>query len=554
MAVKEYVLDIWFDDRLGLGYEMFSIFKEASISVLGMEVRHERVSFKFECLSSGELRSIIDSIKKIDGVKKIDIVDLMPYEEREQQLSTILNCVSEGIIAVDQDGMITHMNGKAKQIINAGTDDLIGKHAGSVMHHDIPMLQTIDTGKSYSLHEIKFKRGRKIIHYLTSGVPIYDKNEKVIGAVATLKDYKQVEEIISKVDKLPSSAFHGITYQNAQMRNIIETVKIISKSTSTVLIRGESGTGKELFARSVHMESNRADKPFVIVNCAALPESLLESELFGYVEGSFTGAVKGGKKGLFEQANKGTLFLDEIGELSLHMQVRLLRVLQEKTIRKIGSDKEVHVDVRIIAATHRNLEEMVDKETFREDLYYRLNVVPLYIPPLRKRKEDIPLLVNQLAQKIARKLDRKEIVIDNEGMKFLIDQRWPGNVRQLENTLERVVNIVRDSVITLRDIKEWTNLSEKRSENFPDKRSVDHQPFIDDADYKLSINLKYKEKIPYLKEIVGEVERKVLSEVLKVHNSSRKAGKVLDISNTTVINKMHKYGISSPQILIEQGQ
>ncbi|NSL52556.1 sigma 54-interacting transcriptional regulator [Calidifontibacillus erzurumensis] len=533
MSERDIILDIWFDDRIGLGYEVLGLLKEKNINLVGMEAKvREKMSIKFESASC-DIESLIASLKQIEGIKSVTKVDFMPYEQREQQLSTILNSVSEGVIAVNHLGVITHINEKAKEIFYLNNENPVGQKIENVFPNNTPILKTLKTGESYSLHEMKYKKGNKVIHYFTSGVPILNKSGNIIGAVATIKDFKQVEEIISKVDKHSPFSFHEIIFQSPQMRKIIETAKIVSKSTSTILIRGESGTGKELFARAIHTESNRADQPFIIINCAALPESLLESELFGYVEGAFTGAVKGGKRGLFEQANKGTLFLDEVGELSLHMQVRLLRVLQEKTIRRIGSNKEIPIDVRIIAATHRNLEEMVNDGKFREDLYYRLNVVPLFIPPLRDRKEDIPLLVNHLTQKICRKLGKEIVNIDNAGMKFLMEQSWPGNVRQLENILERIINIITRPVITVQDFIEWTNLSDKQS--------------VLNKEDSLLIKINLEQNIPQLKDIVCEVERKVLSQVLKVHKSSRKAGKALGISNTTVINKMRKYGIHSEE-------
>ncbi|WP_106406281.1 sigma 54-interacting transcriptional regulator [Bacillus marinisedimentorum] len=534
MPKQEYVLDIRFNDRIGLGYEVFSLLKGRNINLVGMEAKaHEKMSIKFECASSASIQWLINDLQEINGIHSIKVTGLMPYEERERQLTTILNSVDEGVIAVDQDGIVTHINEKAREIFYIGSENVIGVSAQTLLQKQIPIIEMLKTGQAYKLQEVKLKKNNKVLHYLTSGVPIFNKSGEVIGAVATIKDFKQVEEIISKVDRQKRFSFNEIIYQSPQMHNVIETAKMISKSTSSILIRGESGTGKELFARAIYRESNRADQPFVVINCAALPESLLESELFGYEEGAFTGASRGGKKGLFEQAHTGTLFLDEIGELSLHMQVRLLRVLQEGTIRRVGGTKEIPVDVRIIAATHRNLEEMVEKNDFREDLYYRLNVVPLNIPPLCKRKEDIPLLVNYLLRKLSRKLERPDTSIDNESMNYLMEQTWPGNVRQLENTLERMINLASGTTITIDDFHAWTALSSERPAAAPKQQDGE----------SLSITVDLNGDIPQLKDIVSEVERKVILEVLKTHDSSRKAGRVLGISNTTVINKMKKLGI-----------
>ncbi|MCL6635411.1 MAG: sigma 54-interacting transcriptional regulator, partial [Peptococcaceae bacterium] len=222
----------------------------------------------------------------------------------------------------------------------------------------------------------------------------------------------------------------------------------VARSASTVLLLGESGTGKELFAHAIHNASPRCLGPFVRVNCAALPENLLESELFGYQEGAFTGAKKGGKTGKFELADGGTIFLDEIGDMPLNMQAKILRVLQEREIERVGGSRPVKVDVRVIAATNRNLEEMVRKKQFREDLFYRLNVVTMEIPPLRERVEDIPLLVDFFLKKLARRLGCGRKKMSGDALAVLLHHRWPGNIRELENVLERALNIMEGDTVT----------------------------------------------------------------------------------------------------------
>jgi TyrR family helix-turn-helix protein/PAS domain S-box-containing protein len=537
MRGKEYVLEIGFHDRLGLGYEVFSLLRLKNINLLGMEAKViGKMTIKFKGVKLDELEEFIIELKKIKDIKTIIFQNSMPYEERENELKTILNSVSEGVIAINKDGVITHINEVAKEIFQFKMDSVIGKPIKELLKENIPIIDTINTGKPYKLHEVKIRMGSKELHYLSSGVPVLNQGGEVIGAVATIKDFKQVKEIISKVEKKKPFSFQDIVFQSSQMKYVIETAAMVSKSKSTILLRGESGTGKELFAKAIHMEGHRSHLPFVVINCAALPENLLESELFGYEEGSFTGASKGGKKGLVEQADKGTLFLDEIGELSLHMQVRLLRVLQENTLRRIGGNKEVQIDVRIIAATHRNLEDMVKQDLFREDLYYRLNVVPIHIPSLRERRDDIPLLVNHLIRKICSKLERAEIHLPSESMNYLVTQSWPGNVRQLENTLERILNVITHPEITVFDFCQWINLDTPERLNHFDENVI-------------SIQISLNKDFPQLKDIVDEVERKVILQVLKTHDSSRKAGRVLGISNTTVLNKMKKYGIDYEQVL-----
>jgi len=527
---QEFVLQIDFVDRIGLGNEVFKILKDHHINLLGMEAKaNQGMTIKFKHVEQLRLQELIGDLEKIEGVISVFVKDQMPYEQREDELRTILNLVSEGIIAVDQFGHITHINEVASQILHLSVKEAIGKRIDQLLHSDIPIIETLKTGQKYHLKEIKIKKEQKEFHYLTSGTPIINDKDQIIGAVATLKDYKQVEEIISKVDnKKRLTTFHDIIYHSEKMRKIVDTAKMVAKGDSSVLLRGESGTGKELFARAIHMESNRSHAPFIAINCAALPETLLESELFGYEEGSFTGAVKGGRKGLFEQADGGTLFLDEIGEISPHIQVRLLRVLQENMVRRVGGSKEITIDVRIIAATHRNLEEMIAKGLFREDLYYRLNVIPLRIPPLRERPEDIPFIARHLIRKIFAKLNKPDIHISEEVIEHLMIQRWPGNVRQLENALERIANVIDQPEITLHHVLNWTNVEPIR----PSKQQSDDM---------LHIAIPLKGKWPTLKEIVQEVEKQVLKQVLKTHDSSRKAGSVLGVSNTTILNKVKLY-------------
>jgi transcriptional regulator with PAS, ATPase and Fis domain len=263
----------------------------------------------------------------------------------------------------------------------------------------------------------------------------------------------QINEIISN-DKTKSS-FENIIGNNEKFLSTVYKAKLISKSCSTVMIRGESGTGKELLARAIHSASSRSDRLFIAVNCASIPENLIESELFGYEEGAFTGALKGGKVGKFELANKSTLFLDEIGDMPLSMQAKLLRVLQENTVDRVGGKIPVPIDVRIIAATHRDLEAMVENGEFRQDLYYRLNVIPLNIPPLRERKDDILLIVQDLLIKYCKELRKPMLQFNYAVEKALTSYDWPGNFRQVKNVIEYMVNMAESNIITVNEIPEY---------------------------------------------------------------------------------------------------
>ncbi len=268
-----------------------------------------------------------------------------------------------------------------------------------------------------------------------------------LGIVTVYHDVSEINRLKRELDRVNQKlrkvevkyTFKDIIGKNPELLKVIETAKVAAMTPATIMIRGESGTGKEIMANAVHNTSKRRNEKFVKINCSSIPEELLESELFGYKEGAFTGARRGGKKGLFQEADGGTLFLDEIGDVSPKMQVKLLRTLQEREIMPVGSTESIPVDVRIISATNKNLEEMVENGQFREDLYYRLNVFPLYIPPLRKRKEDMEAIVLYLLNKYDSFYDRQVISIDPKAVELLQEKDWPGNIRELENVISRAL-------------------------------------------------------------------------------------------------------------------
>jgi transcriptional regulator of aroF, aroG, tyrA and aromatic amino acid transport len=343
---------------------------------------------------------------------------------------------------------------------------------------------------------------------------------EAIRQIASITDVLLLDDVSTK-NKTTESAviFDEILHASTTMQQVIAMAKRCAVSESTVLIRGETGTGKELFAKALHAGSPRASKSFLAINCAALPENLLESELFGYEDGAFTGASHGGKAGLFELSNGGTLFLDEIGEISPHVQAKLLRVLQEHKIRRIGSKKEMSLDVRIIAATNQDLEKMLHDGSFRADLYYRLNVVPLFLPPLRERREDISILVPAFLQQYAKHLNRDTLTISSEAMATLMQYDWPGNIRELENRIERAVNLVEGHCIQREDI------------------------VIDSKKISTHLETECTEGKKTLREILDETEKKILCQALCHYHTSRKLARVLGISHTGVIQKLHKYGL-----------
>jgi DNA-binding NtrC family response regulator len=315
--------------------------------------------------------------------------------------------------------------------------------------------------------------------------------------------------------------FENIISQSRKMRAVIETVAQVARRDSTVLLSGESGTGKELLAKAIHQSSLRANKPFVTVNCGALPETLAESELFGHRKGSFTGAIAD-RAGKFEAANEGTVFLDEVGELTLPLQVKLLRVIQEREIDKIGNPHPLKVNVRILAASNRNLKNLVEDGQFREDLYYRLSVVTVELPPLRERREDIPLLAQHLLQQFATRYSSSSLTISEEAMEKLLQYNWPGNVRELQNVIERLAVLAKDNVIREEHLPSEIRHSESRIAN---------------------LNLKLPEEGIDLEEIEKEILIRALE---KSGWNQTQAAKYLNISRKTLIYRMEKFSLAPP--------
>ncbi len=317
--------------------------------------------------------------------------------------------------------------------------------------------------------------------------------------------------------------------KSAPMKRVFSLIERVADTDSTVLILGESGTGKELVARAIHQASSRRKGPFVPVNCGAIPEELLESELFGHEKGAFTGAIKT-RLGRFELAHGGTIFLDEIAEMSSKLQVKLLRVLQEKTIERVGGTHTISIDIRIIAATNKNLEEEVQKKNFREDLYYRLNVIPIYLPPLRERKDDIPLLVNHFIQKFNQQKRRDIQGIEPEALDLLLRHDWPGNVRELENVIERMIILAEEETITKADIPEYI------------RGSIEERAFVPLEDVEIP------EEGINLPKLVSEFEKRLILKALdKTGWVKNRAAKLLHINRTTLIEKMKKQKIFTPR-------
>lgn len=380
---------------------------------------------------------------------------LVPYTRdrlREKHLmEAVVNSAHDAVIAVDRHGNITLANEHAKKLLGL-SGDVLGKPITDYIPHS-DMMRVLKTGR-HEIGDVATVMDRSIV---INRIPVVVKDQ-IVGAVSNFKEIIDIQKMeMSLRKKLHENGLEAryrldsIIGTSAEIQETKEQAALFAKTNATVLITGESGTGKELFAQGIHLESGRALGPFLAVNCAALPESLLESELFGYEDGAFTGAKKGGKPGLFELAHGGTLFLDEIGEMPLRIQVLLLRVLQERRIRRVGGERIIPVDVRIVAATNRDLAEEIERDRFRADLYYRINMLKLDVPPLRDRLEDIPVLMDRMIQELNEQHEQKVERIDPAIYRLFQTYHWPGNVRELRNVVERMVLLAKGGKVCKED-------------------------------------------------------------------------------------------------------
>lgn len=439
-----------------------------------------------------------------------------------EQVSAILDSIADGVFTVDQDFIITSFNRAAEGITGFTAEQAIGQRCYNIFRTSVCQTgclleESIRTGREITGLEVTIlNRRNEEVPISVSTAVLRDANDQVIGGVETFRDLTAVEGLRREIRR--RHRLHDLVSKNHQMQDVFALVPDVANSTAAVLIQGETGTGKELLARAIHQESPRREGPFVKVNCSALPDTLLESELFGHVAGAFTDARQD-RAGRFEMAAGGVIFLDEIGDTSPAMQVKLLRVLQDGTFEPVGSSETRTTDARLIAATHRDLKSLVAAEKFRQDLYYRINTVLLTLPPLRARREDIPLLAEHFIERFNSLTGKQVRNLSGDAMRLLMRYDWPGNVRELEHAIEHAFVLVKGPTVDGQHLPE---------------------ALLKDA-------ARYPEVVESsARSVLQDSERQVIEAALKRNHWNRAAaGRELGLSRTTLWRKMRRLGIES---------
>ncbi len=467
-----------------------------------------------------DITEIVEMAEEVTNLKSVQMM-----------LQAIINSSDDAISVVDETGKGIMVNPAYLRLTGLSPAEVIGKPATADIYEGESMhMHVLKTKKPVRGVRMKVGPNRKDVIVNVAPVIV---DGKLKGSVGVIHDMSEIKEVTAQLERAKQIirtleakySFDDIIGKSEEMQIAIKQAKIGASTPATILLRGESGTGKELFAHAIHNESNRKYNKFIRVNCAAISESLLESELFGYVEGAFTGAKRGGKRGLFEEANKGSIFLDEIGELSINTQAKLLRVLQEKEIVRVGGVKPIPVDVRVIAATNVNLEKGINEKLFREDLYYRINKMPIHIPPLRERKEDLLFLCNHLIQKINQDYGRSVEGISSAALEHLKKYDWPGNVRELENIIARAMI--------------YMQVGEKIID-------IQHLPLLNTAKAEKKVIEKSSTNTPSysLAESVQIYEKEKIIEALHINDGNKtQTAKYLGLSVRNLYYKLEKYHI-----------
>ncbi len=508
-------------NRSGITQEVLANLADHKLDLAAVEVETRHIYIDLPDLTEKNLPEVSRSLLTIGGIEKISRIDLLPLERRHLHLDALLSTIPDPVFAIDTSGTILSANTAATKPLGMHETDLIGTPIDRVLKSDNGVTLATDLleqhPKEVTLAEQPYLLELKPIYSQTTDNHS-DSNQPgvAVGSMLMLQAPPRLGHHISKVQMRSVSGFDAIAGQCRTLLQVKERALRFAAINAPLLIQGETGTGKELFARAVHQAGPLSSTAFLALNCATLPENLVESELFGYAAGAFSGAARSGKPGLFELADGGTIFLDEIGEMSLYVQAKLLRVIQDGSFRRVGGKNERKVKVRIICATHRDLEQLVGEGQFREDLMYRLNILNLQLPPLRQRREDIAPLAELFLAQAAAQIDCPTPPLSEAAKDILEAQPWPGNVRQLENILFRTVALSLDSPV---GADELNSAGINTTENVADEANES------------------------LKSAHAAFEKNLLTKLYQTYPSTRKLAARLGVSHTTIADKLRLYGI-----------
>lgn len=510
-------IDVQFRDRIGIAHEVLAILAKRGLNVVAVEVDPPHVYVNVPELRPDGLADLHVALTTVPDVTDVQPVDRLPGERRRLHLAALLSAMPDPALLVNADGTIVVGNAAAAAAAGTREEALRGLPLSDLLDDPAVHAELISTAFHAPPREVDVCGEA----YLLDCHPARAAGEtETAGGVITFSTPLRLGEHIHALQHNLSDGFASIRGDSPAIQSLKRQGMQVATLEAPVLILGETGTGKELIAHACHAASQRKDAPFLALNCAAVPENLAESELFGYAPGAFSGAQRGGKPGLLELANSGTILLDEIGEMSVYLQAKLLRFLNDGSFRRVGGERELRVDVRIIGATHRDLSAMVADKTFREDLYYRLNVLRLEVPPLRERGEDILLLARHFISDAAAQTRRPPPGLAPSARRLLQSSPWPGNVRQLQNIIFRAVAMSGKSVLEATDLElaDVAALPDVEADALPASWSAAEATF----------------------------ERSLLERLYPAYPSSRKLAARLNTSHTTIANKLRKYGIPKP--------
>jgi PAS domain S-box-containing protein len=448
-----------------------------------------------------------------------------------ERMRHVFMSISDGVMIIDQEGRIVQMNPVAENLLGRSSQEMEGKFGATAFPELKKMGEMLHAGQEMNYLETFLQGSAGMISCIVSGQPFWDEDGRVNGAVLVFNPLKKLRSLVNRISGAHASfTFQDIIGQNPKLLEAVQTAHLAADKRSNILLQGESGTGKELFAQAIHNASSRRQGPFVALNCGAIPRELLGSELFGYVDGAFTGARKGGRTGKFELASGGTLFLDEIGEMPLGKQVSLLRAVQEKEITRIGDDKVIPVDVRIICATNKDLRAEVEKGNFRQDLYYRLNVIRIKLPALRERPEDIPLQFHYFLEQTSMKMEMAVPRVEPAVLDYLCRYDWPGNVRELQNVVERMINISNGREITIKHLPQEIMLDQQQLQNKTGK--------VVSAGESAG---KYRQQQKFMQ---AQQEKQEIERLMEIYGGNiTRIAEAKGVSRNTIYRRMKRHGI-----------